>query len=126
MHWRKDHRHNSITEGFLYDNLKRLTASIVGTDTISIEYASNGNIESKCDLGDYAYSTKHPHAVINVSGSDSLDLNEEDISYTSFNKIDSLTQGDNQISFMYGSDYSRKKAISTIDNTETTKYYSGI
>jgi hypothetical protein len=27
---------------------------------------------------------------------------------------------------MYGSDYSRKKAISTINNTETTKYYSGI
>jgi hypothetical protein len=99
---------------------------MVGTDTISIEYSSNGNIESKSDLGDYAYSTIHPNAVINVSGSDSIDLNEEDISYTSFNKIDTLTQGDNQISFMYGSDYSRKKAISTINNTETTKYYSGI
>lgn len=126
MQWRKDHRHSSITENFIYDNLKRLTASIVGTDTISIEYASNGNIESKSDLGDYAYSTIHPNAVINVSGSDSIDLNEEDISYTSFNKIDSLTQGDNSISFLYGSDYSRKKSVINVNNVETVKFYSGI
>jgi hypothetical protein len=61
--------YKAIVKAFLPDNLKRLTASIVGTDTLSISYANNGNIESKSDLSDYAYSTIHPNAVINVSGS---------------------------------------------------------
>ena len=125
MSQRKDHRHSSITETFGYDDLDRLTMSVINGDTVRVSYMDNGNIDSTSELGEYSYETAHPHAVTGISGGDSLKFPAQNISYTSFNMVDTLRQGDSSLVFTYGPDYGRKKTISTIDSIEITKYYSG-
>ncbi len=59
---------NGTVDDFSYDNLDRLTdVSRDGVQTLYMEYADNGNIESKSDIGDYTYNpSDKPHAVREV------------------------------------------------------------
>ena len=128
MYQRIDHRHNSITETFGYDNLDRLTLSVINGDSVSVIYQNNpnnGNISSKSDLGEYTYDTGHPNAVASVNCYDSIQYTLQDVSYTSFNMADTISQGDSTLLFTYGTDYARKKTVTTINSNQTTRYYSG-
>jgi len=90
-----------LTEVFGYDNLDRLT-SVSGPAPVTMTYASNGNIQSKTPVGSYTYGTK-PHAVTSVTNPDDLiPSTEQRISYTSFNKADSIIEGNYVYTLSYG------------------------
>jgi len=99
--------------------------SIINGDTaFAVDYQDNGNIDSKSDLGDYYYNGSHPHAVESVDCYDSIQYAIQDVSYTSFNIANQVTQGDSTLVFTYGPDYARKKTVTTIAGTVITRYYS--
>ena len=68
-------------------------------------YASSGNILSKTSIGNYSYDGSKPHAVTSVTNPDGLiPTNTQRITYTSFNKVDSIIQGNLIYTIAYGSD----------------------
>ncbi len=63
-------RTDNLEETFSYDNQDRLTRVMRGNEVVmSMDYAANGNITAKSDIGDYTYgsSTNKPHAVKSIS-----------------------------------------------------------
>jgi RHS repeat-associated protein len=110
-------------ELFDYDALGRLY-KINGVQVVT--YANNGNINSKTGTGTYTYSAQHPQAVSGITGNSGTISNiQQDISYTSFNKINTITEGSNNAIFTYGPDFTRKKVVTTANGILTTRYYSG-
>jgi len=87
---RKDNLRD-LEELFSYDNLGRLT-QVSGPAALSMSYASNGNIQSKTLVGNYSYGTK-PHSVTSVTNPNGLiPSTEQRVTYTTFNKTDSIIQ----------------------------------
>ena len=76
---------NGVTENYSYDNLDRLTGvERSGETLLSMEYADNGNILSKSDIGDYIYNpADKPHALREIANVGSnLSLSDNSVSYT--------------------------------------------
>ncbi len=125
----------NLTENFLYDNLDRLTQSQVTDNFTSVSlaplnltYDAQGNIKSKADIGDYKYHTTKTNAVIAVQNSSSLISSvTQDVNYTSFEKVETIIEGDEQAIFNYGANQERVKAdyINTVLGTTKTRYYVG-
>ena len=122
---RKDNLQN-LTEIFTFDNLDRLTG-VIGPAPLTMTYASSGNILSKTSIGNYSYEGSKPHAVTSVTNPDGLiPTNTQRITYTSFNKVDSIIQGNLIYTIAYGSDDQR--TMSKLLNNgvpEKTTYYNG-
>ncbi len=121
-----------LSEAFTYDNLNRLTGSSVTTPNVSYpaqstSYSQNGNITQKSDAGTYTYSSIKPNAVETVSNPNAnISLTEQDISYTAFNKVQSITEGDYQLNVLYGSDQQRAKTdLFYQSSLQGTKYFVG-
>ena len=129
----------SLAENFDYDVLNRLTSyDIAGGAAKTVTYDDMGNITSKSDVGTYTYpaSGSHsvrPHAVQSITGTlnttYSYDANGNMISgsgrtltWTSFNKVATITQGAVNMSYEYGPDRGRIKQTGP---SGTTYYYSG-
>jgi RHS repeat-associated protein len=121
------------TESFTYDNLDRLTSWKIGnTAPYNINYAANGNIVNKDDMGLYGYNTSIPHAVQNVSqlAGPSVTPYGSDITYNLFNKVNfmKLKNSDgttaNTYTITYGPDDQRHKTQYMSDATPTI--YSGL
>ena len=131
----------AINETFTYDALNRLKTYQVGTQTAkTVSYDLIGNITSKSDIGAYGYTATgaaRPHAVSSVAGTVNGVLNPtyaydangnmtdgagRSLTYTSFNKVASITQGATIISYAYDDGRSRTKQVTP---TETT-YYLGL
>lgn len=114
MNWRKQTDDNGVEtrEDFTYDNnLKnRLESWKVGnTIADSTLYTDNGNIDKKTGIGHYTYGTR-PHAVTEVENTGNVIREIPDtITYTAFNKVESIEQGDYRLEFTYGPDNQRKK-----------------
>jgi RHS repeat-associated protein len=120
---------NALSESFTYDNLNRLTSATVGVNiTKSFSYNKIGNLLSKSDVGTYIYPAAgqpFPHAVSSISGSIvnttfSYDPNGNltsgnglAISYTPFNKPETISRGAHTISFAHDPEYDRYKQISS-------------
>ncbi|MFN8208935.1 MAG: FG-GAP-like repeat-containing protein [Bacteroidales bacterium] len=97
---RRDNIRN-LQEIFSYDNLERLT-QVTGPAPMTMSYAQNGNIASKTSVGDYSYGTK-PHAVTSVTNlSGLIPTTNQKITYTSFNKVDSIIEGTAMYTLQYG------------------------
>lgn len=116
---------NNVSESFEYDNLNRLIA--MGNRSIS--YANNGNILSMDGVGSLSYgSAAHPYQVTTLSPvSDGLVPNrQQTVSYTSFNRPSTITEGDKTATFTYNGDGNRVKMV-VADSTGTllTRYYIG-
>ncbi len=129
--YRKDTRRN-LREDFTYDNLNRLTgAKIQGepSNYLSLRYAENGNIVLKSDAADsLIYDNVKPHAVVKLLNYKNIPSLHQDIKYTAFNKVKSITEGDYRIEFTYGTDRLRRKTILKNKNTGAiikTKYFFG-
>jgi len=118
--WRKNEV-NGIQENFTYDNLDRLTGTYRGgTLYHQTSFDPNGNITGKSDFGvSYAYNTPgNPNAASEVTDSP-VDLPEsQTISYTSFEKAASISEGSYSADFVYNSDYDR--ALMMVKNNGTT------
>jgi len=124
---RKDKNRN-LTETFTYDNLNRLTsAAVTGQSAMYFNFSSNGNITSKTDVGTYAYHPAKLHAVQHIDDNPGTILpDEQDITYTPFNKIETIIEGDGEMHFIYGPGCNRKKVVYSENSVQVwTKNYSG-
>ncbi|MDD6209890.1 MAG: HYD1 signature containing ADP-ribosyltransferase family protein [Bacteroidales bacterium] len=126
---------NDITNGrnevFGYDNLKRLTSIRLNNEGInSVVYESNGNIESKYNVGSYKYEKDRPHAVSfienRVSGYNPSDVT---FKYNSFNRVIEIKEPGatmKKAQFVYGYDNERRKMqYYENDVLKRTRYYFG-
>lgn len=117
----------NLEESFQYDPVyQRLTGIIGGggAPSSTIKYAANGNIES-LDGRAYQYSNHGGgiHAVSCIF--DYLAINQN-VTYTSFNKVNQISQGSSSYEIVYGPDEARKKSTSWENGFKTkTKYYLG-
>jgi len=107
---------HSNSETFTYDNLNRLniyTTNMQLADTVN--YEQNGNISDKTDAGTYTYDQAKKHAVTLILPSDSCaaPLRGQIVTYTPFNKILHITEGNKDLELFYGPNHARK----------VTKYY---
>jgi RHS repeat-associated protein len=133
-----------VSETFTYDALNRLTSSTVNLSPTPLVktfgYDPIGNLLSKSDVGTYAYPAPglpRPHAVLSASGdlvsaTFSYDANGNQtaatgigrtISYRSYNKPATITQGANSISFADDVDHQRYKQVAATGTTTATTYY---
>lgn len=117
-----------VSESFTYDYLDRLTqVSRNNVTQQSIGYQANGNISDKTGIGYYTYSNTHPHAVAGVVNSSGIiPFASQQATYTPFGKVQTLTEGDYSMSFVYGPDEERWKTVLTQNgNTVRTTIYAG-
>lgn len=107
-----------LKEQFTYDALDRLTQVLdaKGVPVLSMDYADNGNILTKSDIGEYRYkwfsrNTKE-HAVKYIK-SYCEEFNrfackdEQNIVYNGYNQPISIMQGEYQMNLLYGTDEQR-------------------
>ncbi len=126
---REDHNKNLIEE-FYYDGLFRLTdIELNGNQTLHLNYDAIGNISEKSDVGDYTYGENGagPHAVTNISNFQPVfNIAGQFIDYTSFDKIDRITENGYILNMVYGSDHQRlRQTILAPDDNVTVKTYFG-
>jgi RHS repeat-associated protein len=133
-----------VSETFAYDALNRLTSSTVNLSPTPLvktfSYDSIGNLLSKSDVGNYTYPAAglpRPHAVTSIDGNEitatfSYDANGNQtvatgigrtISYSSYNKPATITQGALTLSFADDVDHQRYKQTVMQGSTTTTTYY---
>ena len=129
----------NLNETFFYDNLNRLETvnlSLAGNPaatTMSLAYNEAGNIMSKSGVGTYLYDASRPHAVSNAGGIEyDYDANGNQISgdgrtitYTVFDKPDSITKDGDQVDFAYGVGNSRYQRIDSRPTLQRTTLYLG-
>lgn len=95
---RNDQMRGLGSESFQYDNLNRLVR--YGNNTI--EYASNGNIINKTNIGSFSYSSIKPYAIENMTPSgDLIPLHNQLIKYNALNLPDSITENSRLAVFKY-------------------------
>jgi hypothetical protein len=120
----------NLSETFTYDNINRVTSATVSQSTAPVKsftYDAIGNLLSKSDVGNYAYplaGSALPHAVMSTSGgaistSFTYDPNGNQtsglgrsITYTSYNKPASITQGSSTLFFSDDVGHQRFKQVS--------------
>jgi RHS repeat-associated protein len=145
-----------LTESFTYDSLYRLqTASLNGTQTLSVGYDAIGNISTKSDVANasggtnhtYDYSsaqstcsytglTSQPHAVRNAGGTvycydangNMVSRNGATVSWYPFDMPQTINQaGGNYSTFYYAPDRSRYRQTSlNASVTEDRIYVAGL
>ncbi|KXT48898.1 RHS repeat-associated core domain-containing protein [Bacteroides intestinalis] len=116
-----------LTENFTYDLTNRLTSYQVGSSTKYTLGYDGGNITNKSDIGNYYYKGSKKHAVDSIRITvNNLSLPVEDITYTMFNKISTISQGTRRITFTYGAD-DQRRSMKSYNGTAVTseKIYSG-
>jgi RHS repeat-associated protein len=131
----------NLSESFVYDSLNRLTQSTVNLSPTPLSktfsYSAIGNLLSKSDVGTYSYPSPGsalPHAVLSTSGGTisatfTYDANGNqtsglgrNITYSSYNKPASITQGTQTISFLDDTEHQRFQQVTP---SGTTLYIAG-
>ena len=126
----------NLNESFTYDALNRLTSATVNLTPTPLaktfSYSAIGNMLTKSDVGTYTYPSAGsalPHAVISIgagliSSTFAYDPNGNQtsglgrtISYTSYNKPASITQGTRTISFVDDTEHQRFKQVTPEGST---------
>ncbi len=119
------------TETFGYDPLNRLT-TVTGPANKTYAYAPNGNLTAKTDVGTYAYPTNgtRPHAVSSIAATVNTGFtydpngnlttgNGRTLTYTSFNKPTTISQGGGTTTLAYDAGFNR---LLKADSSGTTVY----
>lgn len=129
---RKDLKYG-LQEDFTYDNLNRLTIaqgqklppSAMMFVTHQTDYLSNGNIAMKSDAGTYGYS--QANRLSEIDPYVNIPSASQTVTYTPFDKIASVEEGTNKLTFAYWADQSRSKMERYTGNvlTSTTYYAPG-
>jgi len=117
-------------EDFTYDLLNRLTSvSYNGQIIDQFLYDNLGNITYKPPLYEIKYGENGtgPHAMTSALFTDYQPFNiTQQITYTSFNKISQVNEGEVQANFSYGIDHQRvKQIITTNQEISQEKIYYG-
>lgn len=120
------------TEIFGYDNLDRLTqVQISGLPNFNLTYNNSGNVLTKTGLGNISYKTSKPDAVHNVTNPSGIintapTANNQNLTHTPFNKVQSITENTDQYDVIYGCDQQRRKtALYNNGNLVYSKIYAG-
>jgi len=129
LEFRRDYN-KGLSDNFIYDNFDRLLQSkINGNLQLQQYYTNTGNISSKSNVGNYQYSQNNagPNAVTSIQNPVSPLLNsDQQIYYTSFDKIVKIIQGDSILYMAYGQGHNRiKQKIDHGDGNVTTKTFFG-
>lgn len=117
-----------LLEEFTYDNLNRLTQTrLNGVVQLQQNYASNGNIMTKTDAGNYTYSNSRVNAVLDVDNpAGAISLMQQDITYTTANKTATITENDFNLLFTYNVNNERiKTELLQNGTTVYTRFFSG-
>lgn len=124
---RADEPRGDNLENFSYDNLNRLTAanSVWGSPSPisnNIAYAPNGNITQKSDAGTFVYNSANK--VSEISSYSNIPSETQTITYTPFDMVETMTEGNITAQFKYWPNGQRAK-MEIKDNgiTVRTKYY---
>jgi RHS repeat-associated protein len=132
--YRRDN-HLDITANYTYDTLDRLINADIttkaGAQNLTYRYDRLGNITYKSDVGDYTYSTLHPHQVVSAgansytydhNGNMTTNANaDKTITYSYFNKPVSIQTANDTIHFHYDQNKKRYKK----ERSDETIYYVG-
>ncbi len=114
----------SLTETLTYDDLNRITSATVSANIApekTFSYNAIGNLLSKSDVGTYTYpvaGSALPHAVSSIAGAINSTFTYDpngnqtagvgrSITYTSYNKPASITQGSSTLFFSHDTDHQR-------------------
>lgn len=114
LNWRYDAQKGRF-ETFQYDNLNRLTRwQVSGQASNTINYGSNGNIESKTGLGTYSYHSQKINALTKIcDASGPISHTQQDVTYTSFHQPENISEGSLDFDLEYGGDGQRRKMEKT-------------
>ena len=121
---RQDH-----TEWFSYDALNRLTGVSDGKDNSVFSYDALGRMTQKTGpqgvvFSDGEYGGPKPHAIKSAQSPSNLFPEERmDILYTPFDKVATISEGGNSISFDYGYDHQRIRMTETTAKGTRIKTY---
>lgn len=98
----------------------------------SIAYDDSNNMVSRGSFGDciMAYDdASHPHAISSISSISGVPVSfprtDQNITYTNFGKVESVTEGDMRYDITYNADEQRIKSEYTSGRGKTTRYYAG-
>ena len=119
-----------------YDAQNRLTSwevykgqEDVATVSDRIEYDDRNNMVRRSVLGDYTLryeDENHPHALSSIDGvPDVMPKEEQNITYTDFGKVESVTEGERRYGITYNPNEQRVKTEYTTGKGNTVRYYSG-
>lgn len=144
MKSREDRRTGyNLKETFTYDNINRLTDwSVYQNSTLTNTYSvrfDQSNISQKTGVGTYWYNGDHhpvnhpntgkfPHALKYVDPeANGYSPANQDLEYTEFGKVKSITENGYKLDFTYGTDEQRVKSVLTQGgSTLCTNYYAGL
>lgn len=128
LHTRTDGIHGK-TETFGYDSLNRLTTMSVSSTTRTVGYNSNGNITSMPGVGSLYYgSSEHPYQVslVTPATTNTIPPADQSVSYTSYHRPLSISQGGKTASFLYNEHDERSRMTIVQNNTTVlTRHYLG-
>ncbi|MBI4648411.1 MAG: VCBS repeat-containing protein, partial [Bacteroidia bacterium] len=108
---------SGLTESFTYDDLDRLKTWQVSSGSLpgiayETYYYDNGNILSKTDAGDYEYDAAKVHAVKKINSATAyISTEQQALTYTSFNKASTITEGEYELQLQYGVNDFRNKTV---------------
>lgn len=112
---------------FFYDNLNRLERKNVIFDSPYIDYAGNGNITWKRDVGSVSYeNVSKPYQITSVTSTSAVLQYDQHIIYTSFMRPERIMENGYTASFDYNADAERLR-MSVTENLKhvLTRYYIG-
>jgi RHS repeat-associated protein len=129
LDYRRDNNKN-LYESFTYDDFDRLTHCTVNSNLqLHQSYTDVGNIYSKSDVGIYQYGEDGagPNAVSKITEPVSPLLNaDQQIDYTTFDKIVKIVQENKVLNMAYGYGHNRiRQVIDQGDGNITSKTYFG-
>lgn len=121
--WRSDNTRGK-KEFFEFDKLDRLTG--YGENTTA--YDNVGNICEKTDIGSFGYSnSSKPYAITDVTlTSEAIPSLTQDITYASFSRSITISEGDNSYAFDYNDEHERvKMTVTSGGKTISSNHYLG-
>lgn len=122
---------NASMESFTYDALNRLTRVTDNNGTSSFSYDPLGRMIAKTNpngvvFSNADYSGPKPHAIKSAQSPSGVFPQERmDLVFNSFDKVSSINEGTNQVTFEYGYDHRRIRTSELIDGKTRIKTYVG-
>jgi len=128
--WNDPSHSSFLDETFQYDNLNRLTSvSLNNQITSNFNYDDLGNLTEKSPLTNMSYGAQNsgPYAITEANFTDNeISDITQDITYTIFDKISTISEGTSSLAVTYGIDHERiKQIIQTNGEANSTKVYLG-
>jgi RHS repeat-associated protein len=122
---RTDIKNDNLTESFNYGALYRLEGYGTTVNRQNVGYKANGNIESKTDAGDYAYTLNgKPYTLSGINTSDNSGQKTQlDINYTVMSRPTTISKGTYTAYIDYNDAYERVfEEFKQGTNTVSTKH----